>query len=154
MGISSPPASLQTKRMWIINTVPLHLQQVFQPINTHIIIKFIFPDLRGTGRFEDIGLPMADFLGYFVGSFEIICGILVLLGAYTRIAVLPLILIMVVAIITTKIPIILNTGMWEMLHAARTDLSMLLCCLFLLVKGSGLLSIDMKFKQEWGNRTD
>jgi uncharacterized membrane protein YphA (DoxX/SURF4 family) len=110
------------------------------------IQKFMFPEIRGAGRFEAIGLPAADFLGYFVGSFEIICGVLVLLGTYTRLAVLPLITIMVVALISTKIPILLNSGLWEMAHAARTDLSMLLCCLFLLVKGSGYFSLDRNYK--------
>jgi len=109
--------------------------------------KFLFPETRGAGRFEDIGLPAVEFLGYFVGSFEVICGVLVLLGAYTRIAVLPLISIMVTAVITTKIPILIDTGFWDMAHAARTDLSMLLCCIFLLAKGSGYFSIDMKLKK-------
>ena len=109
------------------------------------IQKFLFPETRGAGRFEDIGLPAVEFLGYFVGSFEVICGVLVLFGAYTRVAVLPLILIMATAVITTKIPILINTGFWEMAHASRTDLSMLFCCIFLLAKGSGYFSIDMKF---------
>ncbi len=108
------------------------------------IQKFVFPETRGAGRFEDIGLPLVEFLGYFVGSFEVICGILVLLGAYTRIAVIPLISIMAIAVITTKIPILIDAGIWEMAHAARTDLSMLLCCIFLLAKGSGYFSIDMR----------
>jgi uncharacterized membrane protein YphA (DoxX/SURF4 family) len=106
----------------------------------------MFPEIRGAGRFEAIGLPMADFLGYFVGSFEIVCGSLVLLGTYTRLAVLPLITIMAVALITTKIPVLLNSGIWEMAHAARTDFSMLLCSIFLLVKGSGYYSLDRNYK--------
>ena len=110
------------------------------------IQKFIFPEIRGAGRFEDVGLPAADFLGYLVGSFEIICGILVLLGTYTRLAVLPLMTIMAVAIISTKIPIFLNSGFWEAAHAARTDFSMLLCCIFLLAKGSGYYSLDRNYR--------
>ena len=111
------------------------------------IQKFLFPETRGAGRFEDIGLPAVEFLGYFVGSFEVICGVLVLFGAYTRIAVIPLISIMAIAVISTKIPILINTGFWEMAHAARTDLSMLLCCIFLLAKGSGYFSIDMMYRK-------
>ena len=111
------------------------------------IQKFVFPEVRGAGRFEVIGLPAAEFLGYFVGSFEVICGVLVLVGAYTRIAVLPLISIMAIALITTKIPILIDAGFWEMAHASRTDLAMLLCCIFLLAKGSGYFSIDMGFNK-------
>ncbi len=56
---------------------------------------------------------MYDFLGYFVGGFEIACGILILLGLYTRLAAIPLI-IMLTALITTKIPIGLKEGLLEM----------------------------------------
>ena len=106
------------------------------------IQKFLFPETRGAGRFEDLGLPAAEFFGYSVGSFELVCGLLVLTGTYIRIAVIPLIMIMISAIILTKIPILHDDGFWAMAHAARTDLSMLLCSIFLLVKGSGGYSVD------------
>ncbi len=106
------------------------------------IQKFLFPDDRGAGRFEKIGLPAPEFLGTFVGSFEVICGALVLLGLFTRLASIPLLIIMLVALFTTKIEILSNDGIWEMLHASRTDWSMLLGSLFLLIKGSGRYGID------------
>ena len=109
------------------------------------IQKFLFPALRGAGRFEAIGLPSPEFLGYFVGTFEILCGTLILLGWFTRYASIPLIIIMVVAISTTKIEILAEKGFWEMMHAARTDWSMLLGSLFLLFKGGGYWSFDRKF---------
>ena len=93
--------------------------------------KFLFPAVRGAGRFLKIGLPAPEFLGYFVSSFEVICGILILLGLFTRYAAVPLIVIMLVAIGSTKIPILINNGFWEMAHAARTDWAMLLGSLFL-----------------------
>jgi putative oxidoreductase len=65
------------------------------------IQKFLFPDKLGTGRFEKIGLPNPEFLGPFVGSFEIICGSLVLIGLVTRLAAIPLIIVMLVAIATS-----------------------------------------------------
>jgi putative oxidoreductase len=58
------------------------------------IQKFLFPALRGGGRFAKIGLPEPDFLGYFVQSFEVLSGLLVLLGLYTRLASIPLIIIL------------------------------------------------------------
>ena len=106
------------------------------------IQKFLFPALRGAGRFESIGLPFPDFLGPFVGVFEITCGILILIGLVTRLASIPLITIMVVAITTTKIPILASDGLWQMLHAARTDWAMLLGGFFLLMKGGGKWSVD------------
>lgn len=106
--------------------------------------KFLFPDIRGAGRFEKIGLPMPEFLGSFVGTFEVVCGALILLGLLTRLASVPLIIIMIVAIATTKVQILTEKGLWEMLHAMRTDWSMLLGSIFLLIKGGGYWSVDNK----------
>lgn len=108
------------------------------------IQKFIFPDIRGAGRFLKIGLPFPDFLGYLVGSFETICGLFILLGLLSRIFSFPLIIIMLVAFISTKFPILINEGIFEFLHDSRTDLSMLLGSIFILIKGSGRFSIDQK----------
>lgn len=109
------------------------------------IQKYLFPEVRGAGRFESIGLPMPEFLGYFVGGFEIVCGLLILLGLLTRLAVIPTITIMLVAIGTTKIPMLFEDGFWEMSHAARTDYAMLLGSIFLLIRGGGFGSIDLKW---------
>jgi len=106
------------------------------------IQKFLFPAIRGAGRFEKIGLPEPEFLGTFVGSFEILSGILIIMGLFTRLAAIPTLIIMLVAIYTTKINILLNQGFWEMLHAARTDWSMLLGSIFLIIRGGGYLSVD------------
>lgn len=106
------------------------------------IQKFLFTNIRGAGRFEKIGLPNPEFLGAFVGSFEIICGCLILIGFFTRFACIPLIIIMLVAILTTKADVLIQSGVWEMLHGSRTDWSMLLCSIFLLLKGGGNWSVD------------
>ena len=66
------------------------------------IQKFLFPAIRGAGRFEKIGLPSPEFLGAFVGTFEIVCGTLILLGLLTRLASVLTLVIMLVAIVTTK----------------------------------------------------
>lgn len=108
------------------------------------IQKFLFPAIRGAGRFEKIGLPSPEFLGTFVGTFEIICGALILIGLFTRLASIPLIIIMLAAIATTKADVLSNQGFWEMLHGSRTDWSMLLGSIFLLIKGGGYWSLDFK----------
>ncbi len=104
--------------------------------------KFLFPADVGAGRFAQIGLPSPEFLAPFVGSFEIACGALVLLGLLTRLAVLPLLTVISVALYTTKLPIFVKSGFWKMAHEARTDFSMLLGALFLLVVGAGAFSLD------------
>ncbi len=112
------------------------------------IQKFLFPGDRGSGRFQKIGIPNPDFFGTFVGSFEILCGLLVLAGLITRLAVIPLIIIMLTAIATTKIDILLQDGIWEMLHASRTDWSMLLGSIFLLIMGGGKWSADYQLSHK------
>lgn len=125
--------------------------------------KFIFPEARGAGRFERMGFPDPEFWGYFVGTFETVCGALVLAGLFARLAALPLVVIMLVAIVTTKIPILLghgfgpfevrelsSYGFWSMVHEMRTDWSMLLGSLFLALAGAGPLSLDALLVQRRG----
>src|SRR5690606_26999868 len=111
--------------------------------------KFLFPGVRGAGRFKKIGLPEPEFLGNLVGGLEILCGLLILLGLLTRIATVPLIIIMVVALATTKMEILAEKGFWEMAHAARTDWAMLFGSIFLLMKGAGRWSLDKMITTEW-----
>jgi uncharacterized membrane protein YphA (DoxX/SURF4 family) len=106
------------------------------------IQKFLFPAEVGEGRFGKIGLPSPEVLGPLVGCFEIACGALVLLGLLTRLAVIPLLTIMAVALYSTKLPILLNSGFWKMAHEARTDFSMTMGSAFLLVTGAGAWSLD------------
>ena len=114
------------------------------------IQKFLFPAEVGAGRFAKIGLPSPEFLGPLVGSFEIACGALVLLGLFTRFAVIPLLTIMAVALYTTKVPILAQSGFWKMAHEARTDFSMVLGSLFLLLVGPGAWSVDAWFRKRGG----
>ncbi|MCA0429157.1 MAG: DoxX family protein [Bacteroidetes bacterium] len=111
------------------------------------IQKFLFADTLGAGRFEKIGLPSPEFLGSFVGGFEIVCGLLILVGLFTRLASIPLIIIMLVAIVTTKSEVLAEKGFWEMMHGSRTDWSMLLGSIFLLIKGGGFWSADKILKK-------
>ena len=106
------------------------------------IQKCLFPDELGVGRFTRIGLPSPEFLATWVAVWEISAGVLILVGFFTRLAVIPMIMNMLVAIAATKIPILMSSGFWSMAHESRTDYSMSLGAIFLLVVGSGPLSID------------
>lgn len=112
------------------------------------IQKFLFPAVRGAGRFEKIGLPNPEFLGGFVGAFEIISGILILLGLATRLAAIPTLVIMLVAIATTKSEVLQNEGFWPMMHGSRTDWSMLLGSIYLIIRGGGKWSVDSLFRDK------
>ncbi len=106
------------------------------------IQKFLYPSALGVGRFAKIGIPAPAVMAPFVGVVETVCGTLVVLGLVTRLAAIPLIVDMLVAFATTKIPIFIKSGFWAMAHEARTDYCMLLGSIFLLLVGSGRLSID------------
>lgn len=124
---------------------------------TEGIQKFLYPGEVGAGRFAKIGIPGPEVMGPFVGVVETVCGALILLGLLTRLAAFPLIMVMLVAILSTKIPVLLGQGFWGfslrqvpyygflgMMHEARTDFSMLLGSIFLLVVGAGSLSLDSR----------
>jgi len=110
---------------------------------TQGILKYIDPQL-GVLRFTRIGFPMPAFTARFVGAFEMICGFLVLVGLVTRLGSIPLLLVILTAIATTKIPELfhLNQGFWFMVSDARTDFAMTLSLLFLISVGGGSWSLD------------
>jgi putative oxidoreductase len=108
------------------------------------IQKFLFPSALGVGRFIKIGIPAPQFFAPFVGVVEIVCGALVILGLFTRLAAVLLLINISVAILTTKLPMLAKSGFWAMTHEARTDLCMWLGALFLLIVGAGSWSIDAR----------
>ena len=109
---------------------------------TEGIQKYLFPELLGTGRFIKIGFADPAFWAYFTGTFEIICGALILLGLLTRLASIPLFVVMITAFITTKWPILIDKGFWAMAHEYRTDFAMTLLLIYLFISGGGRWSID------------
>ena len=112
------------------------------------IKKFLFVEQWGAGRFTRIGIPEPHLMGPFVGAVEIVCGLLVLLGLRTGVAAIPLLAVICTAIATTKIPILLKSGFWPMEAEARTDYAMLMGLIFLLLAGSGCLSLDAHFSRD------
>src|SRR6266403_2188923 len=127
------------------------------------IQKFLFPAVMGTGRFARIGIPAPEVMGPFVGGVEIVCGVLLVLGLLTRLATVPLLVDITVAILSTKVPILLGHGygpftlpqltrygFWSMASEARTDFAMLMGLLFLLIVGGGPWSLDARLS---GTRT-
>jgi putative oxidoreductase len=141
-------------------TVLIRLQVGLMVFFPEGIQKLVFPDILGAGRFAKIGIPLPDLMGPFVGVVETICGLLIIIGLLTRLASIPLIIIMIVALVSTKLPILLGhdvgifhlaqdikrTGFWSMMHEARADLTMLLGCLYLLIVGAGRWSFDARMR--------
>ena len=116
------------------------------------LLKLAFEN-QGPGRFAKIGLPDPAQLAYFVGSVEVVAGAMLIVGLFTRLATIPLMIDMLVAVATTKVPLLFGpgpepvaaipkTGLWAFAYQARLDLTMLTACAYLLVVGAGLWSLD------------
>jgi putative oxidoreductase len=132
---------------------------------TEGIQKFLYPGDLGAGRFAKIGIPASDMMGPLIGGVEIVCGALLMIGLLTRLAAILLLIDISVAIVSTKIPILLGHGFWgfsltklprygflSMIHEARTDLAMWFGLLFLLIVGSGRKwSVDPKLTAPTGD---
>ena len=110
------------------------------------IQKFLFPAELGAGRFAKIGIPWPQVMGPFVGVMEIIGGVLLILNVMALYAAIALLIDISVAILSTKIPILLGRafgpfslpklpsyGIWSFLHEARTDWCMFLGCLAIIL---------------------
>ena len=111
------------------------------------IQKFLFAEALGVGRFTKIGIPLPGIMAPFVGGVEIVCGTAILLGFMTCLVTIPLLIDISVAILTTKLPMLLQKGFWATAHEGRTDLCMLLGLIFLLRNGSGRRSWDARLNE-------
>ena len=127
---------------------------------TEGILKFTQPGELGVGRFTHIGLPWPHLLAPFVAVVEIIAGAALILGIYAGDAALLLLIVTLVAICTTKIPILLghrfgrfdaphmsHYGLLSFLHESRTDLCMLVGCIAILLDGGLTLSAKRIFQR-------
>jgi len=112
---------------------------------TQGILKFTDPKM-GTERFARIGFSHPGFTAHFVGTFEILCGLLVLIGLWTRAAAIPLLVVITTAIATTKIPELSRPaqGFWFMVSDARTDFAMFCSLIYLILAGPGNWSLDAR----------
>lgn len=123
---------------------------------TEGLLKLIQPGELGSGRFAHIGLPMPQFLAPFVAIVEIAAGGALMLGLYAGDAALLLLIVILTAIATTKVPILLghrfgrfeppklsHYGLLSFLHESRTDLCMLVGCVAVLLD-SGVTMVRTK----------
>jgi uncharacterized membrane protein YphA (DoxX/SURF4 family) len=117
------------------------------------ILKFVYVN-QGVGRFTKLGFPWPETTAHFVAVGEIIGGLLLIFGLFTRITAFYFIIQMLVAVFSTKIglylgtsplpmpPALPKTGIWAVLHETRSDYAQILTCLFLLIEGAGRRSLD------------
>ncbi len=104
---------------------------------TEGVLKYVYAQDLGAGRFARIGLPWPGGLGPFVGAVEMVGGLLLLLNLAPGYAAMALLGVISTALLTTKLPVLLDRhigpftlmkapyyGVLGFLHEARTDLSM------------------------------
>jgi len=123
------------------------------------ILKFVYTN-QGIGRFTKLAMPFPEFTANFVGVVEIVGGLLLILGLFTRFVAFIFIIEMIVAILSTKITLYLGTyplplppappqiGFWAVLHEIRSDYAQILTSAFLLIVGSGRFSLDAYFARK------
>ena len=117
------------------------------------VLKFVYVN-QGVGRFTKLDFPFPAETAHFVAVGEILGGLMLVLGCLTRLVSIYFIIEMIVAILSTKIGVYFGTsplpkppappliGFWAVLHEIRSDYAQIIGCLFLLIVGPGLLSID------------
>ena len=117
------------------------------------ILKFAYAN-QGVGRFTKLGFPFPETTAHFVAIGEIVGGLLLIFGLFTRVVAFYFIVQMIVAVLSTKISLYFGTsplpmppappktGIWAVLHEIRSDYAQILCCLFLLIEGAGRRSLD------------
>jgi len=117
--------------------------------STQGVLKYIDPNM-GVVRFTRIGFPHPYFTAHFVGTFEVLCGLLLLLGLGTRLVSIPLQIVIMTAIATTKVPELFRAsqGFWYMVSDARTDFAMFCCLVFLISLGGGSWSLDARLAKD------
>jgi uncharacterized membrane protein YphA (DoxX/SURF4 family) len=119
------------------------------------VLKFVYAN-QGVGRFTKLGFPIPGFTADAVALIEIVGGLLMIAGLFTRYVAAVFIGEMIVAMLSTKIGVYLGTsplpappappkvGFWAVLHEIRTDWAQLMTSLFLLLAGPGSLSLDAR----------
>jgi putative oxidoreductase len=91
-----------------------------------------------TAFFTELKIPMPGLNAVVVGYSELICGALLVLGLASRLATLPLIVSMIVAILTAKLGEI--HGLPDLF--GEIEFAYLVMCVAILVAGPGKLSLD------------
>jgi putative oxidoreductase len=134
---------------WLIN-LPEQLSRYFAwlpPLFARIVVGWVFmwsgweklsnlPQI--TKNFIDWGIPFPHILTPFVSGVEFFGGLLLLLGLFTRVAAVPLVVVMIVAIVSAK---------WDQVDSLETllgfeEVSYMALFGWLAVAGPGPISLD------------
>lgn len=145
---------------WLID-VPEALSKYFSwlgPLFARIVVGWVFmwsgweklnalPQI--TKNFVEWGIPHSEIMAPFVSGVEFFGGLFLLLGLFTRIAGVPLVIVMIVAIISAK---------WDQVDSLETllgfeEVSYMALFGWLAIAGPGPISLDYLL-QRWGSKTN
>jgi putative oxidoreductase len=121
-------------------------------------LKFAIPSEFGAGRFAELGLPSPDLLAPFVGGIEMLGGAAMLFNLFAGDAALALLLVILTALATTKMPILLghrfgpfplpplaHYGWLSFLHESRAEI----CVTFVLIAVLIDSGVRMGRRRQW-----
>ncbi len=94
------------------------------------------------------------FWSYFTGTFEIVCGLLVIAGLFTRVAAIPLLTTMITAYFTAKLPVLIDKGFLSFAQVYRIDYALTILVAMLLIYGGGRWSGDLRILRSLNNRSN
>ena len=130
----------------------------FPPLLARLTVGFVFAESgwgklhnipKVVGYFTDLGIPAPEFQAHLVASTELVGGTLLLLGLLTRLASVPLTVVMTVAIITAK-----RADLNELSDLfGFSEYLYIVLLIWLLISGAGFFSMDTliakKYKQHY-----
>ena len=123
-------------RGWGLTVLRIIVGMVFL---VHGIQKvFVFGVSGFAGNLEGMGVPLPLFFSTVVTLVELLGGMALILGLFTRVVVIPLAIDMLVAILTVHLP----NGFFTSSNGYEFPLVLLAACVALMLGGSGEASLD------------
>lgn len=105
---------------------------------------------RTAGFFADLGVPLAKASAVLVGSVEFFGGLLLVLGLFSRVAAIPLVVTMTVAYATVHKASLSVLFQHPDVAFKEEPFLFMLACLIIIAFGSGKYSLDSLLKKKYG----
>ncbi|HBC79959.1 MAG TPA: DoxX family protein [Bacteroidales bacterium] len=112
------------------------------------IQKFMIVSMLGPAYFKELGFGHPEFWSKFTGSFEITFGLLICIGFLTRVASIPLLIILTAAFFKANLPVLLDRGFITFAHEFRVDFALVMLLIMMVIHGGGKWSVDLKISEK------
>jgi putative oxidoreductase len=107
-------------------------------------LQKVVPGIESTvDRFRDLGIPWPEMLGPAVGGLELVGGVLLLAGIFTRVVAGLFVIEMAVALVADRLPVATATrSIADAVGTVRLEVLLFAVCACLALLGAGRLSVD------------